>query len=109
MSNTPCEGDIFAVVTVGGHDFTVRYGYYDESERSFTEPIPIYPCFIENPRYTPEGKPLITRMQDACEHYNTGNTHPGEGWCSDCIHCSVREHELGVCECPQRQIPEQNS
>jgi len=100
-SNTPVEGDIFDIVSVGGHQFTIRYGFYEEAERGTTDPIPIYPCFIRDPHYTLEGQPLITRVQDACEHYAPAGD--GDGWCADCIHCSSTEFEIGVCRCENRR------
>ena len=101
MDDRPREGDILDVVCVGGHHFTIRYGYYDEAERAISEPIPIYPCFIEEPVFTPEGRPLVTRMQDACEHYTT--TGEGDGWCADCIYCLGNHQQIGVCQCEHRR------
>lgn len=103
----PCEGDIFDIVSVGGHQFTIRYGYYEETERGTTDPIPIYPCFISEPRYTPDGMPLVTRVQDACEHYRTENTQEGDGWCADCIHCLSEQAHIGICRCEHRRKPQQ--
>lgn len=102
-SITPREGDIFDVVSVGGHHFTIRYGYYEEAERSATEPIPIYPCFLKSPVYTREGHPLVTRIQDACEHYTTQDAQGGDGWCADCIHCVSGDEEIGICQNPHRR------
>ena len=100
-SNTPIEGDIFDIVFVGGHRFTIRYGYYEEAERGTADPIPIYPCFIKDPHYTIEGHPLVTRVQDACEHYEP--TGDGDGWCADCIHCASEGLEIGICKCDHRR------
>lgn len=102
MEKLPREGDVHEVVCVGGHSFTIRYGYYSENERSITEPIPIYPCFISNPHYTAEGYPLITRFQDACEHYTTAEGG-GDKWCADCLHCVSAHAEIGVCVCANRR------
>lgn len=102
LSSTPREGDIHEVVCVGGHSFTIRYGYYSELERHSTDPIPIYPCFITKPHYTDEGHPLVTRIQDACEHYHTGG-ETGDGWCADCIHCTGGHNEIGICRCEHRR------
>lgn len=97
------EGDVYEIVCVGGHCFTIRYGYYDEAERDVTEPIPIYPCFQTDPHYTEDGFPLITRIQDACEHYYTGDGNVGDGWCADCLYCSGDQGEIGICQCTHRQ------
>lgn len=101
-STAPREGDVHEVVCVGGHCFTIRYGYYAEEERLITDPIPIYPCFISNPHYTEEGHPLITRIQDACEHYECADSG-GDNWCADCVHCSSVHKEIGICHCPHRR------
>ncbi|MBR2309088.1 MAG: hypothetical protein IKA47_00950 [Oscillospiraceae bacterium] len=100
---TPREGDIHEVVCVGGHSFTIRYGYYAEEERHNTDPLPIYPCFVTNPYYTEEGYPLVTRIQDACEHYRTEADSDGDGWCADCVHCAGNHDAIGICQCEHRQ------
>ena len=97
----PQEGDIYSVVDVGGHSFTICYGYYSEAERGVTDPIPIYPCFLTDPHYTAEGHPLVTRIQDPCEYYEAAD---GDGWCADCIHCSSVRDEIGICRCDKNQI-----
>lgn len=107
-STIPHEGDIHEVICVGGHTFTIRYGYYTEAERNKTEPIPIYPCFITDPHYTPEGHPLVTRIQDACEHYQAGEGETGDEWCADCVHCFNEHTEIGICQCPQRKATPKN-
>lgn len=99
---TPQEGDIHEVVCVGGHSFTIRYGYYTEAERNITDPLPIYPCFVTDPHYTEEGLPLVTRIQDACEHYRAIQGE-GDGWCADCVHCHNAHAEIGICQCPYRR------
>lgn len=103
IRSTPREGDIHEVVCVGGHSFTIRYGYYAEEERHNTDPLPIYPSFIEEPHYTEEGHPLVTRIQDACEHYKTEEDSDGDGWCADCVHCDGSHEAIGICRCPHRQ------
>lgn len=98
----PCEGDIHDIVCVGGHSFTIRYGYYDEAERCSTEPLPVYPCFISNPAYTKDGHPLVTRIQDACEFYSP-QSEAGDGWCADCTHCDSQHEVIGICRCVSRK------
>jgi len=105
QNRSPREGDIHEVVCVGGHCFTIRYGYYSEQERGNTDPIPIYPCFITEPHYTEDGRPLVTRIQDACEHYCVGNENDGDGWCADCIHCHITHDEIGICQNLHRRKP----
>ena len=103
MHSVPREGDIHEVARVGGHSYTIRYGYYAEEERHTADPIPIYPCFITEPHYTQEGHPLVTRIQDACEHY-TSVEENGDEWCADCIHCVSAHKEIGICQCPHRKL-----
>lgn len=102
----PREGDVHETICVGGHEFTIRYGYYTDHERDTVDPIPIYPCFLSDPRYTPEGYPLVTRIQDACEHYVSDTGGEGDGWCADCIHLLSKHNEIAVCKCEQRRIQE---
>ena len=99
----PREGDVHEVVRVGGHSFTILYGYYTSAERQNTDPLPIYPCFITEPRFTPEGQPLVTRIQDACEHYSIGKEGDGDGWCADCRHFSGTHSTIGICQCVDRR------
>lgn len=100
---TPREGDIHEVICVGGHRFTIHYGFYAEEERDTAEPLPIYPCFITDPHYTQEGHPLVTRIQDACEHYLAGEIGEGDGWCADCVHCTGSHEAIGICKSPNRR------
>lgn len=97
MDARPKEGDIYNVLQIGGHSFIIRYGYYDESERGNSEPIPIFPCFITEPKHTEEGMPLVTRIQDACEYYSAAEGE-GDGWCADCIYCPSWKEEIGICQ-----------
>lgn len=101
----PREGDIFETVNIGGHSFVIRYGYYDNQERYTSPPLPIYPNFLANPVYTSEGNPLITRIQDACQHYRTSDSSEGDHWCADCIHCSCTGNEIGICLCNHNRLP----
>lgn len=100
----PREGDVYEVVTIGGHSFTIYYGYYSSAERHNTEPLPIYPCFLTEPRFTAEGRPLVTRIQDACEHYTVSKDSDGDGWCADCQHFSGNHNTIGICQCEHRRL-----
>ena len=64
----PREGDVYAVVEAFGKIFELRYGYYDDKDRT-GPPDVIYPDFLKAPSYTESGEPLVTRMQDACPSY----------------------------------------
>ncbi len=103
ISSTPREGDIYSIVNVGGHSFTIRYGYYSQEERHTQEPIPVYPCFEMLPHYTEEGFPLVTRIQDACEFYKALEGSEGDRWCADCIYCEGIQDEIGICKCQFRR------
>lgn len=105
MDAKPREGDIYDIIYVGGHSFTIRYGFYDEAERGSSDPIPIFPCFLTRPMHTGEGMPLVTRIQDACEHYSAVHGE-GDGWCADCIHCANVHNEIGICRCEHRRKPQ---
>ena len=58
------EGDLYRVLNVHGTAFPLYYGYYEDSERNSpsAEPIPIYPDFLKDPKYTMHGHPFVTKM-----------------------------------------------
>ena len=88
------EGDLYAVLNIHGHIIELRYGYYEERERAHGEPIPIYPDFKKHPLYTSDGYPLVTQMQDLCEH---GLSPYGDGCCFDCRHFEACRDLIGIC------------
>ena len=94
LLNTPNEGDVFKVISLKGQTFEIKYGYYEDFERKWGEPIPIYPDFINNPCYTDDGKPFVTQMQDACEH---GGKRDAESFCVECNHFRYGEDLIGFC------------
>lgn len=94
------DGDVYKTLTVFGRNFELRYGYYEEFERSQGEPIPIYPDFKSNPLYTVEGHPFVTQMQELCQ-YGTSAFH--EGCCVDCAHYRHGDDLLGICVCEQNR------
>lgn len=101
----PKEGDLYKVVNLHGHIFELLYGYYEDCERNNpnVDPMPIYPDFLKEPRYTPEGLRFVTKMQDACKHYKGCAATE-----KDCAECEFYQHGdelLGVCVCPQN-IPD---
>lgn len=98
---TPREGDLYKALTVAGHSFELRYGYYEEQERAYCPPVVIFPDLSSAPLHCEDGHPLVTQIQDPCEHFTT--TQEGEGWCGDCIHFSGEHREIGICRCKQRQ------
>ena len=68
--------------------------YHDELSGKDLE---LYPDFLENPVYTPEGRPILFTGEDACEQGET----PEGGTCIDCGSCRFYRQEpdtlLGVC------------
>lgn len=93
--NEPREGDVYAVVEVFGKIFELRYGYYDDRDRS-GPPDVIYPDFIKEPVYTDGGEPLVTRMQDACPCYK-GQSRRDDAICGDCRHFESGKEWFGIC------------
>ena len=98
------DGDIYKRISLAGHVFEIRYGYYEEYERQsqFSEPVPIYPNFQLCPVYTPEGHPLVTQMQSLCDY---GHSKFADGCCVDCSYFSNGEDLIGICLCPARKNP----
>jgi len=99
--NKKNEGDLYRTITLHGHIFEIRYGYYEEYERARGEPIPILPDFKRCPLYTGEGFPFVTQMQELCEH---GNSRFKEGCCVDCRFYSHGEDLIGICTNEKNKI-----
>lgn len=97
------EGDLFKELSVNGRTFKIYYGYYEECERSnpLIEPMPIYPNFIQNPEYTDDGNPYVTKTQDACIHYKGRITKFRE--CAECAFFAHGEDFIGVCTYPDNK------
>ena len=98
--NRKKDGDLYKIVTLHGVSFELRYGYYEEFERKGGEPIPIYPDFRRAPRYTSDGHPFVTQMQELCEH---GESRFADGCCADCRHYRDGEELIGICTCPENR------
>ena len=101
-SSAPREGDLYKEISFGGHNFRLTYGYYAEFEREgwFNEPMPIYPDLMKEPRYTEEGVPLATAIQDVCEEYKGA---PDGDSCSDCAYFRQQTDLFGFCYCLKRR------
>ena len=104
----PKEGDLYKIITAHGKTFELYYGYYEEIDRhsKHSEPIEIYPNFIENPVYTDDGIPFATAMQDPCKHFKLGAGRSDDGEDNTCSHCRYYEkceELLGVCRCKAKQ------
>ncbi|MBE6629774.1 MAG: hypothetical protein E7624_02870 [Ruminococcaceae bacterium] len=96
----PRDGDLYKRITLHGVSFELRYGYYEEFERASGEPIPIYPDFEKEPRYTAEGHPFVTAMQNACPHHHGADPEYG---CHGCLYYKEGEELIGICTCEQRK------
>ena len=98
----PSEGELYKELTVGGHYFEMRYGYYEERDRDKCPPVVIWPDLSDGKKRCQEGYPLVTQVQDPCPYYS-----PTEGskdqWCGDCIHYTGQHREIGICRCEQRK------
>lgn len=88
------DGDLYKTVELHGEVFELRYGYYEEFERDKGEPIPIYPDFKRNPKYTNEGYPFVTQMQELCEF---GKSKFDDGCCGECAYYEEGNELIGIC------------
>lgn len=86
-----------------GHSFELRYGYYEESDRQWGEPVVIYPDLKTTPLYSEDGYPLVTAVQSPCEQY-TAVGHPPDDCCSDCVYYMDSKKEIELCLCEARRI-----
>ena len=102
QSNEPREGKLYAVVTVHGKRFELRYGYYDDRDRG-EPPDVIYPYLIKHPVYTDSGEPLITMMQDACRYYQGKSRRTDDATCGECEYFARDKEWFGVCRSPKNK------
>ena len=93
------EGELFKVIQLWEQSFPIYYGYYEQCDREnpAVDPMPIYPDFLKAPRYTQDGAPFVTQMQDICPHY-CGKQSPSRE-CGDCRYYLQGEELLGICTC----------
>lgn len=91
------EGDLYKCVDAYGERFELYYGYYEDFERVSGEPIPIYPDFLASPRYTKDGYPFATQMQDMCEDGCFRREDLQDRCCGNCSYFSPAEDLLGIC------------
>lgn len=90
------EGDLFKIIKILDHTFEIKYGYYEEKDKysKYGEPIPIFPDFIINPKYTKDGHPFVTHMQDKCKHFKGNNKYES---CYKCLYYKECEDLIGIC------------
>ena len=99
------EGEVYAVVDTFGKTFELRYGYYDEKDRS-GPPDVIYPDFMQEPIYTDGGEPLVTMMQDACPRYKGNVKRIDDATCGECKYFLRGKEWFGLCQSPQNKRKE---
>lgn len=99
----PREGELYKTITVAGHSFDLRYGYYEEYERSLGPPVVVFPNLIVSPLYSPEGHPLATQIQDPCQYFELAAGRE-EHWCGDCAYFFGEHPEIGECRCKHHKI-----
>ncbi len=100
VNRSPKEGELYKAIKVGSKEFKIYYGYYSESDRLLETPLPIFPDFILSPEYGECGRPIVTRIQDACEYYDAHNNE-GDGWCADCKYF-LNHDEISFCKHKKR-------
>ena len=96
------EGALYREITLHGETFQIYYGYYEEKDRTgkYNDPIPIYPNFKQQPKYTKEGYAFVTQMQDACKRYKGKDKEDG---CHSCLYFKKGEDLLGICFCKENK------
>ena len=99
----PTEGDLYKIITVGGHRFELRYGYYADFERSAGDPVVIYPNLMKERLYTPNGELLACAMQEPCMYYNVPEDREKNDCCADCVHYYEFGDEIGICSCQENR------
>ena len=99
----PREGALYKVIELHGCQFSLHYGYYEEQEREnpASELMPIYPDFLRHPRYTADGYPFVTKMQDPCAYYKGKASDDRD--CGECQYYLQGDELLGICVCPKNK------
>ena len=98
------EGDLYKSLNIEGVRFDIYYGYYEDCDRenSAVDPMPIYPDFINDPRFTESGFPFVTKMQSACRYYKGRDLKE-----KDCAECRYYQHGaelVGICTCYEKKL-----
>lgn len=101
------EGDLYKLIKIEDFVIEIKYGYYDEKDKysKYNEPIPIFPNFVTNPIYTTEGYPLVTKMQNKCNHY-ISDIKSDE--CFGCKYLKEVEDLIGICICSHNRRMKKN-
>lgn len=91
------EGEIFDIINVEDKSFEIKYGYYEEYEREYGEPVPLFPDMAENPEYTKDGYRIVTKMQDPCKQFEFKTENFSEEWCGSCSYYKDEKSLISVC------------
>jgi len=107
FQSRPIEGELYKTLYIRGKRIDLFYGYYEDSDRYYSEPYVIYPDFLKSPVYTEDGFPLVTMMQEACEKFESLKNSDKD--CSQCKYFLKFDELLGICINPSKQITNQYS
>lgn len=97
----PKEGELYKKLTVGGHCFELKYGFYADFERESGEPVVIYPDLITCKLYAQDGNMLVTAIQEPCRYYKVYEEQMRNEWCCDCEYYMYSGDDIGICSCPE--------
>ena len=97
------EGDLYKIVSAGGHTFELYYGYYEEYERRGGEPVIIYPDLKTNPLYSADGYMVVTAVQDTCPHFAPRGEVDEDSICSDCMYYRGSKTHIDICTCQRNR------
>ena len=97
------EGDLYKIVSAGGHTFELRYGYYEDYERRGGEPVVIYPDLKESPLYSSDGYKIVTAVQDTCKMFAPRGDVDEDAVCSDCMYYRGSKNCIDICTCERNR------
>ena len=73
---------------------------YDETSGKYME---VYPDFIQNPIYTPEGYPIMLTLEDACAFGEKKDANEALVDCGSCrFYRQLHNSLIGVCRCEKK-------
>lgn len=74
---------------------------YDENAGRYME---VYPDFIKDPVYTPEGHPIMLTLEDACAFGEKKNANEPLVDCGSCrFYRQMQNTLIGVCGCEKKR------
>ncbi len=113
VQNVPVheEGELYKIVDVHGVEFSLYYGFYEDCDRDnpLVDPMPIYPDLKANPRYTDDGRMIVTRMQDSCENYKGDTKRSSDTTCAECKYFCRSEEWFGICTFSKNRRSDDNN